>query len=281
MAVTYEFPEGMRIANLDERRVYYETEFNLKAVAEWLSFRGSEEQIKRTTAFAFIVGRHTGVYLPEFEEIKNKVVVVDNYEGFEDLKDYILRYLPEGVYYDRNVYISLEECRKCEKCYRECWNCSCFVGQELAFDIDPENVECPVHGTLEDKMKRGQGLSFCMYEFDAVREATLRLWEELEKEFEDMRVVFSGRGFHIHVIDEEAIRMSYTERKEISRKFSSYPIDEWVTTGGSRLIRLPYSLNALVSRIVTPLKIEDVLDFDPRYDRRCIPRFLGRDYAEG
>ena len=272
----YDFPEGMRIASIGERRAYYEREFDVRKVAEWLSFRGDENKIKKTTAFAMILGRHTGVYLPEFEEIRNKVVVIDDYEGFEDLRDYILRYLPEGVYYDRNVYTNLEECRKCEKCYKECWSCSCFAGQELAFDIDPENVPCPIHGSLEEKMKRGQGLSFCMHEFEIVRNATVEMYEKLETEFGELRVVFSGRGFHIHVLDEEAVKLTYKERKEIAMKFSSYPIDDWVTTGGSRLIRLPYSLNGLVSRIVTPLKIDDVADFDPRYDKRCIPLFLVR-----
>jgi len=264
----------MRIASIEEREVYYEKEFDIKAIAEWLSFRGNEEKIRSTTAFAMILGRHTGIYLPEFEEIRNKVVVIDDYEGFEDLRWYILKYLPEGVYYDRNVYTNLEECRKCEKCYKECWKCECFAGQELAFDIDPENVACPIHGSLEEKMKKGQGLSFCMYEFNVVRNATIEIWEKLEREFSEMRVVFSGRGFHIHVLDEGAVKLTYQQRKEVAMKFSAHPIDEWITTGGSRLIRLPYSLNGLASRIVLPLKIEEVADFDLRYDRRCIPVFM-------
>jgi hypothetical protein len=31
-------------------------------------------------------------------------ILVDEYDGFEDVKDQILEFLPEAVYYDRNVY---------------------------------------------------------------------------------------------------------------------------------------------------------------------------------
>jgi DNA primase catalytic subunit len=222
-----------------------------------------------------ILGRHSGIYLTEFEEIKNKVVIIDEYEDIEDLRDYILRYIPEGVYYDRNVYSDIEKCRECEDCYKKCMECECYLGQELAFDIDPENVKCPIHGSFKDKVEKGMGLSFCMHEFETVKNSTLKLWEKLEKSFNYLRLVFSGRGFHIHVLDDIAVKMSYEERKEIAEKTSMYFIDEWVTTGGSRLIRLPYSLNGLVSRVVLPLRIDEVPSFDPRYDERCIPEFAG------
>ncbi|MEJ2241047.1 MAG: hypothetical protein P8Y18_02750 [Candidatus Bathyarchaeota archaeon] len=51
-------------------------------------------------------------------------------------------------------------------------------------------------------------------------------------------------------------------------------IDKWVTSGSMRLIRLPYSLHGMVSRIVTPLKISELEDFDPLKDKRTIPKFL-------
>jgi len=271
----YEFPEGMRPSTLEERRIFYSKEFNIDSVSEWLIHRGKIEELRKNTVFAMIPGRHSNVYPPEFEDIKNKVVIIDDYSDFEDLRDYILRYLPEGVYYDRNVYSNIDECKECPKCYKKCWDCSCYLGQELAFDIDPENVTCPVHGTIDDKIEKGMGLSFCMYEFDIVKKSTLELWEELEEEFSKLRLVFSGRGFHIHVLDAHAVKMNYEERREIAKKFSKYYIDEWVTTGGSRLIRLPYSLNSLVSRIVLPLGIDEIENFDLRFDKRCIPEFMG------
>ena len=57
-------------------------------------------------------------------------------------------------------------------------------------------------------------------------------------------------------------------------KQEGFHIDEWVTSGESRLIRLPFSLNGLVSRIVLPLKKDELESFDALHDKRCLPRFL-------
>ncbi|MEM1578577.1 MAG: DNA primase, partial [Archaeoglobaceae archaeon] len=98
-----------------------------------------------------------------------------------------------------------------------------------------------------------------------VRKNTARLYEELKKEYKEIRIIFSGRGFHIHVLDSKAASLSQDERKELSERFSDFGIDEWVTSGEMRLIRLPFSLNALVSRVCVPLSIEDLKSFDPRF----------------
>ena len=267
----------MRPSTLEEREVFYRREFDVEKAERWLWRRGNFGRIRNSTVFAVIIGRHSGIYPSRFEDIRSKVVIIDEYRSWNDVLDYILYYLPEGVYYDRNIYTSLDECRRCEKCYKECWGCPCYLGQELAFDIDPENVPCPVHGTLEEKMKRQglKALDFCMVEFDEVRKATAGLYEELEKEYSDLAITFSGRGFHVYVFDEEALKLNYDARKALAGRFQRYYIDEWVTSGGMRLIRLPYSLNGVTSRIVIPLKVEEVMDFDPRYDERCVPGFLG------
>jgi DNA primase catalytic subunit len=60
-------------------------------------------------------------------------------------------------------------------------------------------------------------------------------------------------------------------------KSRGFAIDEWVTIGEMRLIRLPFSLNGLVSRVVTPLLKSEVERFDPVHDKRCVPKF----YADG
>lgn len=263
----YRFPKGMRPSTLEERREFYLNEFDLESVSEWLKWRDV-----LNTAFAVIIGRHSDIYLPEYEDIKRKAVIIDEHKGLRDVLEYILQYLPEGVYYDRNVYSDIRLCvqRGCD--YRNCWDCENFIGQELAFDIDPENVDCPYHGSVEDKMKRGEGLSFCMLEFKKVRKLALKLYDDLREEYKRIRIVFSGRGFHIHVLDKKAIKLGREEREEIARKYSEYAIDEWVTSGEMRLIRLPYSLNGLVSRVCIPLSVEELAEFDPR--KRAIPSFL-------
>ena len=265
----YRFPKGMRPSTLEERRAFYTEEFDLNAVEQW--FKSINREIQRT-AFAVIPGRHSDIFLPEYAGIKNKAVIIDDHKGLKDVLDYILQYLPEGVYYDRNVYESLDACEECGKSYKDCWNCSNFLGQELSFDVDPENVHCPYHGSVKEKMERGEGLSFCMLEFRKVRRLAYELCCELKTEFEKLRVVFSGRGFHIHVLDEKALKLTREERDELAKKYSRYAIDPWVTNGEMRLIRLPYSLNGLVSRICVPIKANEILSFDPR--KMAIPSFL-------
>ena len=255
----YQLPEGMRYSTLEERRIFYESEFDLGKVAKWI------DGWKGKLIFAVIMGRHTGIFLEKYREDASTTILIDEYENLEDLRSQILEFLPEAVYYDRNLYGEDGE----------------VFGQELAFDLDPENFVCPIHGSLEDKMKRHQGLSFCEIELKMVKEETEKLYEELEKEFSDLRIVYSGRGFHIHVWDEEAFSWDRNRREAFAKRLKEegYRIDSWVPSGGMRLIRLPYSLHGMVSRIVLPLKKEELADFNPIEDERCIPRFLKADLS--
>jgi hypothetical protein len=50
----YRLPSGMRYATLEERKIFYEREFDLAGVRTWLR--------RKNTVFAVIIGRHTGVY---------------------------------------------------------------------------------------------------------------------------------------------------------------------------------------------------------------------------
>jgi len=246
----------MRPSTLEERKQFYRREFNLNGVREW--FRGWSGKI----VFAVIIGRHTKIYPPEYEEDASTTILIDNYRDLEDVKGWILEFLPESVYYDRNVYDEHEN----------------ILGQEMAFDLDPENLTCPIHGSLEDKMRRHQGLSFCEIELEMVKDETVRLYEKLSKMFSDLRTVYSGRGFHIHVLDEEVFNWNRERRMKFAReiKEKGFMIDEWVTSGGMRLIRLPYSLHGMVSRIVMPIDISELSSFNPIEDERCIPKFLKR-----
>lgn len=99
-------PRGMRYSNLVDRVAFYCNEFDPLLVEKWMSFRNN-------TVFSFLVGKYTKIYLKKFENIKDDVVVVDDYCDMRGLVDYILRYLPEGVYYDTNYYEDLDICRGC------------------------------------------------------------------------------------------------------------------------------------------------------------------------
>lgn len=228
----YFMPEGMRYSTLEERRQFYTAEFNLPKVAGWL------KEHKGKVKFAVIIGRHTKIYPEKYREDAETTIIIDEYKDLSDVRGQIVEFLPEAAYYDRNVYGAND--RK--------------TAQELAFDLDPENITCPIHGSLADKMKRHQGLSFCSLELSMVKEQALRLYEFLENQFSTMKIVYSGRGFHIHVFDAEAYALNAKKRVQVARevKEKGFAIDEWVTAGEMRLIRLPYSLNGLVSRVVLP-----------------------------
>ena len=218
--VQYSLPSGMRYATLNERKEFYTEEFNPAKAAEWFGARLGN------TKFAVIMGRHTRIYPEKYREDAATTIIIDEYRDLNDVRNEILEFLPEAVYYDRTVYDA---------------NGS-RIGQELAFDLDPENITCPVHGSLADKMKRHQGLSFCTVELQMVKEQAINLYEYLEKQFSMLHVVYSGRGFHIHVFDPEAYALSGKRRLELAQKVKAvgFGIDEWVTAGEMRLIRLPY-----------------------------------------
>ncbi len=131
----------MRYASLEERKQFYTSEFDLQKAGQW--FGSQQGRVK----FAVIIGRHTKIYPEKYREDASTTIIVDEYSSLEDVRQQILEFLPEAVYYDRNVYDQG----------------GAKTGQELAFDLDPENITCPIHGSLADKMKRQQGLSFCEF----------------------------------------------------------------------------------------------------------------------
>ena len=254
--VQYYLPIGMRYSTLEERQQFYSSEFNLQKVAHW--FGGQSGKVK----FAVIMGRHTKIFPEKYKEDASTTIIIDEYSGLEDVKGQIIEFLPEAVYYDRNVYDKKDH----------------KIGQELAFDLDPENITCPIHGTLADKMKRQQGLSFCELELEMVKQEAIRLYEFFMNRFSEVRVVYSGRGFHLHILDQQAYLFDTKERLNLAQQLKSagFHIDEWVTSGEMRLIRLPYSLNGLVSRIVLPLTKGELESFDALHDERCLPKFLSK-----
>ncbi|HYY47542.1 MAG TPA: DNA primase [Thermoplasmata archaeon] len=263
----YRLPGDLRPASLSERQFFYASEMEYAAASQWMS-RPAGRRV-----YALILGRHSGIYPRQFRHLKNVPLIVDDVEDAADLKPYLLRYRPEGVYYDRNVYAPAEEGSVSRVDYPNAWKGPSFRGQELAFDLDPENLDCPVHGDIVAKMERHQGLSFCDWEYVEIRRQAALLFDELSLRWKRLRLVFSGRGFHIHVFDEAGFRLSRNDRSAIAKSVARrYPIDEWVTSGEMRLIRLPYSLHGMVSRIVVPVpraKLERFLYDDPR----TVPRW--------
>ena len=266
----YKMPRGMRYSKLVDRAEFYCREFDIKALHSWQAFR-------KTSVVSFLIGKYTNVYLERFESIKNDVVVIDDYCDMAGLREYLQKYLPEGVYYDTHHYEDLNICKGCPECYNnaKCLNCKHYVGQELVFDLDPENVLCPVHGDLDQKMRMHQGRMLCMIEFKILRNQAASMYYELKQTYSKVRVVYSGRGFHIHVLDEDTTYLTREERRSLADDYSSrFPIDEWVTAGNIKLIRLPYTLHGMISRICIPIQSAEIETFNPVSCKAAIPLYM-------
>ncbi|OLE91482.1 MAG: hypothetical protein AUF79_04260 [Crenarchaeota archaeon 13_1_20CM_2_51_8] len=256
----------MRIASIEERRQFYSGEFTLTKIRDW--FRGWQSPL----VFAAVIGRHTGIAPKKYRRELARPIVIDEYRSLSELKNYLIDFRPESAYYDRNVYKDWHQARSAEHDKAQLGH---SFGQELVFDVDPENFACPIHGTLGEKMRKHQGLSFCRLEFQLAQQEAVQLIEILSRKFSRISLVYSGRGFHIHVRDEETVFWNRKKRLMLVRSLikKGFVMDEWVPAGGMRLIRLPYSLNGLVSRIAIPLAVRELGIFDPTTNERSIPSF--------
>ncbi len=269
-------PRGMRYSKLVDRAEFYCREFTEETLTAWEAFLPN-------TVVAFLLGKYTNIYLKKFADIKDDVVVIDDYCDFKGLQKYLLKYLPEGVYYDTHHYDNLSICQGCPERFKteKCLACEHYVGQELVFDLDPENVYCPVHGDLNHKLSIHQGRMLCMIEFNILRRKAVAMLNELRQTYSKLRVVYSGRGFHIHVLDEDTLYLSQKERQVLAHEFAKrYPIDEWVTAGNIKLIRLPHTLHGMISRICIPLESEEIAAFNPIHCKATIPHYLEFDEAQ-
>jgi DNA primase catalytic subunit len=214
-----------RPSTLEERKRYYKEEFSINKVKEW--FRQCNAGIPQLCAID--AGTETGIICDK----KQKGYLL--YFPFRELRKKIKKYVPEDVYYDRNYYTDPDKVLRTLRFGR-------WIGQELVFDIDAENINC--------RYSNKKVCNVC------IRKSFFwakKLKTELEEEFKLVRLVYSGRGFHIHVLDKNAYGLSIKERAMLNKKFAKYPIDPWVSGGRIELIRMPYTLNSQVSRKVIPL----------------------------
>jgi len=243
-----------RPSTLAEREIFYREEFNLNKAKDW--FR--KNKIDYPQLFAVDMGSETGI----IKDKKKKNQIINMWP--EHLQDKLVNYLPEDVYYDRNSYKNAELMLKTLD-FKNAWKSKNLIGQELAFDIDPENIKC--------KCKK-RFPKFCEECMPKAVKSAIALAELLKERFEKVGLVYSGRGMHVHVFDKEAFGLSIKEREELNKKAKKFYIDPWVSRGYIRLMRLPYSLNALVSRIVIPLTMKEAKKFNPLTAKTTLPRFL-------
>ena len=241
-----EFP--FRPSTLQERKQFYEKEFSLEKVKNW--FKKNNRTLPQICALD--AGTETNF-------IKNKKWKgIHFYFPFKELKEKIKKYVPEDIYYDRNLYKDPEKRLK-NLSSRNFFSNKNFTSQELVFDIDSDNFAC-FHSKDEQVCNK------CL---NQAWQYTLKLKKTLSNNFQKIKIVYSGRGFHLHVLDRKAFFLSIKEREKLVKKFSKFPIDPWVSRGYIELVRLPYTLNSLVSRKVMPLSNKEIFR-----EKATIPQFL-------
>lgn len=248
----------LRVSSLKERESFYANEFSIKSAESY--FR------KLPQFFAVDLGTETRIAEESEKARLGKLIILEPNLSLPELKKKLMHYNPEDVYYDRNVYRNPKKCYA-EKCFRNCMECNNCLGQQLAFDIDAENFKCPFHNEKK---------AVCPYciSMSIASGYGLMLFLRDEIGFKDIEIVYSGRGSHVVVNDRKAFLMSMKERTELNKQVE-FPIDPWVSSGKSRFLRLPYSLNSLCSRISVPLKANNV--FDILADNESIPKFLKKE----
>lgn len=245
---------GYRASTLEEREEYYKNEFDPNKL---------EEMEFKPQILAVDIGSKTKIN--KFPEKKVLLIMLQPNLSPEEIKNKLIHNLPESAYYDRNIYENVEEFYK-KRNFMKFWQEKNYKGQQLCFDVDAENIR------EVDQKNTGEYTK-------VLKEAaakSLELAEALRNQhgFSRISFVYSGRGFHVKVHDKDTETFSFKERTAINDTVNEFPIDRWVSGGYSKLIRLPFSLHGVVSRITTILRESELHDFDPSTDERVIPKFL-------
>jgi len=214
-------------ATLEKRKEFYEKEFSINKFKQWLK----KNNLPLPQICAIDAGTETKIALKK--ELRNTLF----YFPFSELKEKIKKYCPEDVYYDRNQYKNSNNVLKT-------LNFNNWLAQELVFDIDADNLEC--------ECKNNQKVCYRCLKIAYEYALKIKLFLQ-SKGFKKIGIVYSGRGFHIHVFDKNAFRLTIKEREKLNKELSDFPIDEWVSRGYIRLIRMPYTLNGLVSKKCLPV----------------------------
>jgi DNA primase small subunit len=117
-----------------------------------------------------------------------------SFRSYDEFRNYILTKIPAHIYYSSAYYERPDE----DRMDRKGW-----IGAELIFDIDADHL--PVKTTFENSLK-------------IAKREVKKLMILLKRDFgvRDAKIYFSGgRGYHVHVCDDEFLQLSSAERREI------------------------------------------------------------------
>ncbi|ASJ11525.1 DNA primase catalytic subunit PriS [Thermococcus thioreducens] len=163
-----------------ERKHYYSKEWSAKKLPEFI-VRTLEER-----EFGF---DHTGEGPND-----RKNVFMD----VRDLEDYVRATAPYAIYSSVALY-------------EEPKDMSGWLGAELVFDIDAKDLPLRRCAHLHE---HGQVCPICLEDAKELARDTLIILKE-DFGFENVHVVYSGRGYHIRVLDEWALRLDGKAREKI------------------------------------------------------------------
>lgn len=172
--------ELLREVSREERELYYKGEWKAEMIPEFIL----KELEKREFGFD-----HTGEGPSDRKNV---------FADVRDLEDYIKATSPYAVY----TSVAL---------YREPAEMEGWLGAELVFDIDAKDL--PLRRCM-DRHPSGQVCPICLEDAKELAKDTLVVLKE-DFGFENVHVVYSGRGYHIRVLDEWALRLDSKARERI------------------------------------------------------------------
>jgi DNA primase catalytic subunit len=269
------FPVNHSIPSILQRRKYYSDEFKTEETKRWLD---RLPKPLRNPIFAVDVGAESRIVRKKYRASLGRLILF-SIADVGELREKLADFSPEDVYYDRNLYEDKEKCIECKKRKeKDCPECTNITGQHVMFDVDPENIPCPNCGTLEERIKSRSMYRFCYICFKKAAMFTRKLYDALAKKGnQKLEVIYSGRGFHVYLEDASSYELRFDKREALAKWAGGeehIPIDPWVTRGGTRFARLPYSLHGLVGKIVTPIEIDEAIRISPSRDERFTPATL-------
>ncbi|AEH25316.1 DNA primase catalytic subunit PriS [Pyrococcus yayanosii] len=131
----------------------------------------------------------------------------NSYSDIRDLEDYIKATAPYAVYSSVALYERPSE--------MEGW-----LGTELVFDIDAKDL--PLKRCNHEP---GTVCPICLNDARELARDTLTVLRE-DLGFEDIHVVYSGRGYHIRILDEWALKLDAKARERLLAFVSTSEIEE-------------------------------------------------------
>lgn len=248
----YNFPGDLKPAPVRHRDRFYREQFPTDEIAE---------RMERWPQFTPVidVGSETTLYRPRFKDAKGKLVRLTDFSTVQELQDKIVEYAPEDIYYNRTL--------------QKEGQVEVDPEQELVFKLVPWRADCRHCDRKREYMdEQFYQFVFCEDCFEQTAFETRNLYAFLERHFGDMGIFYTGRGFQVHVNDDAGYKMPRSDREELAAKVASeFPIEEGITAGETELVRLPGSLNGLVSRKVTKVAVSDLNDPEHILTQKAVP----------